>query len=320
MWRRALTIMIPLVLWLGCSGDQGPTADAMTQVIVSRAAHVRQSRLYAHVEALSSIHSRWMHYDPGTTATLDWLGETLADQGTPAVADSFVIHRIRDIPTANLVVTLPGQTRPNEYVLVGAHWDCQSYPESWTDSTARAAGAIDNATGVAALVELARVLADAPLARTVQIIFWAGEEIGMFGSRRVATAWRHPSAGDSLVCVVNVDMIGWDGDLRRDASLVCDTLSAPLAGAALPYAQLAASPLLVDSLNRGTGSWGVSSDHLQFWYYALPAIWLHEGIADAYPFANHAADSLPDLQPDYLADATRALVGTVMALAEPITP
>ena len=76
----------------------------------------------------------------------------------------------------------------------------------------------------------------------------------------------------------------------------------------------------MDSLNRGTGSWGVSSDHLQFWYYALPAIWLHEGIADAYPFANHAADSLPDLQPDYLADATRALVGTVMALAQPITP
>lgn len=318
MWRRFLICALLLAAGLGCSEtDRRLPEDPRVRTLRAAAAQVDPERLYAHVAALSGIHSRWMHYDPGTAATIDWLLATLAAQGTPASTDSFTFHRIRDIHTANVVLRFPGQVRPEERILVGAHWDTTSYPESWQDSSARAPGAVDNASGVAALIELARVLADRPLERSVEIVFVAAEEIGMFGSRRVRDYWRFENGPDSLVCYVNVDMLGYDADLP-DAKIICDTLSAAIAADLLPWAQLTGEGLALDTLLRSTGNPGGSSDHLQFWYYGLPAIWVHEGPEDASPNANAMADSLPDLDPRFLTAGTRALVGAVMHLAEPV--
>ncbi len=316
MWRSFLVSLFALALVLGCSGREGPE-PSRERAIQGAAKQVDAERLYAHVAALSSIHSRWMHYDPGTAATINWLLATLAAQGTPAVTDSFTFHRLRDIHTANVVVTLPGHGRPEEFILIGAHWDTTSYPESWQDSSARAPGAIDNASGVAALIELARVLADRPLERTVQIIFFAGEEIGFKGSTRVRDYWFAETGPDSLVCMINVDMLGSDPDLP-DANLICNALSAPLAAAALPWAQLAGHGVALDTMMRNSGNPGGSSDFLPFWYYDMPAFWIHEGPEDASPLANDMGDSLPALQLDFLTHGTRAIVGAVMHLAEPV--
>jgi len=320
MWRHLILPTLALMLALGCSDEERPQAgDDRSAAILSAAEQVSPYRLYAHVAELSAIHSRWMYYDPGTAATINWLLATLAAQGTAARTDSFTYHRLRDIHTANVVVDFPGHGRPEEFVLVGAHWDTQSYPESWWDSTARAPGAIDNASGVAALVELARVLASRPLERSVQIVFFAGEEIGFWGSTRVRDYWEHETGPDSLVCLINVDMLGSDPD-QPDANMICDTLSAPLAAAALPWAQLAGDGMALDTMLRTAGNPGGSSDHLPFWYHGLPAIFLHEGPEDASPFANHMGDSLPELQLEFLDSGARALVGAVMHLAEPVLP
>jgi Zn-dependent M28 family amino/carboxypeptidase len=319
MWRSFLASLLLLALVLGCSERERSALTAREEAILGAAKQVDADRLYAHVAALSGIHSRWMHYDPGTAATINWLLATLAAQGTAARTDSFTFHRTRDIHTANVVVDFPGHGRPAEFILIGAHWDTTSYPESWFDSTARAPGAIDNASGVAALLELARVLADRPLERSVQIIFFAGEEIGFKGSTRVRDYWEHEAGPDSLVCLINVDMLGSDPDLP-DANMICDTLSAPLAAAALPWAQLAGSGVALDTMLRTAGNPGGSSDHLPFWYHGLPAFFLHEGPDDASPLANSMGDSLPALQVEFLTQGTRALVGAVMHLAEPLLP
>ena len=318
MWRSFLYSLFALALVLGCSERERPEPNR-ERAILGAARQVDAERLYEHVAALSSIHSRWMHYDPGTAATINWLMAALAAQETAARTDSFTYHRFRDIHTANVVADFPGHGRPEEFVLVGAHWDTQSYPESWLDSTARAPGAVDNASGVAALLELARVLADHPLERSVQIIFFAGEESGFWGSTRVRDYWEHETGPDSLVCLINVDMLGYDPD-QPDANLICDTLSAPLAAAALPWAQLAADGIALDTMLRTTGNPGGSSDHLPFWYHGLPAFFLHEGPADASPHGNYMADSLPDLNAEFLAQGTRGLVGAIMHLAEPVLP
>lgn len=318
MWRRFLICALLLAAGLGCSEtDQQLPEDPRARAIRSAAAQVDADRLYAHVAALSGIHSRWMYYDPGTAATINWLLATLAEQGTAADTDSFTYHRIRDVRTANVTAEFPGHGRPEEFIVVGAHWDTQSYPESWGDSTVRAPGAVDNASGVAAVLELARILGEQPLERSVRIHFFAGEELGFWGSLRVRDYWEHENGPDSLVCFINVDMLGFDPD-QYDANFICDTLSAPLAAAALPWAQLAGTGVAVDTMLRSAGNPGGSSDHLPFWYHGLPAFFVHEGPADASPNANHMADSLPDLDPRFLAAGTRALVGAVMHLAEPV--
>jgi len=319
MWHRFVCATLLLALALGCSERDRSEPLGRVGTVVNAAQRVDADRLFDHVAALSSIHSRWMHYDPGTAATINWLMATLAAQGTAGRTDSFTFHRTRDIHTANVVVDFPGHGRPQDFIVVGAHWDTTSYPESWQDSSARAPGTIDNASGVAALLELARILASQPLERSVQLVFFAGEEIGLKGSYRVCDYWLDENGPDSLVCMVNIDMLGADPD-RRDANLICDALSAPLAAAALPWARLACDGVALDTMLRTAGNPGGSSDHLPFWYASLPAIWLHEGPADASPLANTMGDSLPALQLDFLTQGTRALIGTVLQLAEPVLP
>lgn len=80
------------------------------------------------------------------------------------------------VGTHNLIAEIPGGDKANELVLVGAHLD------SWHGAT----GATDNAAGVAAVLEAARILTGlrVPLRRTVRIAFWGGEEVfGLAGSR-----------------------------------------------------------------------------------------------------------------------------------------
>ena len=82
--------------------------------------------------------------------------------------------------TANVVATKRGTTRPNEIIVIGGHFD----------SVPRSPGANDNASGVATLMEAARVLAPLQMARTIQFVPFSGEELGLFGSAAFANERR----------------------------------------------------------------------------------------------------------------------------------
>jgi hypothetical protein len=75
----------------------------------------------------------------------------------------------------NVIADLPGTEWPDEYVIVGGHID------SWDGAT----GAMDNGTGVAAVMEAARLLSQSGVRprRTIRFMFWSGEEQGLQGSR-----------------------------------------------------------------------------------------------------------------------------------------
>lgn len=75
----------------------------------------------------------------------------------------------------NTIAEIPGTDRGNEVVMIGAHMD------SWHGGT----GATDNAAGVAAVMEAARILRSLEVRprRTIRIALWSGEEQGLFGSR-----------------------------------------------------------------------------------------------------------------------------------------
>ena len=109
---RLTILVLALALVLGCSTDPGITP---LETVFCRATNeVSETQLLASVTALSGIHSRFMHWDPGNAATVTWLMETLAEQGSPAEADSFSYLRIRWIHTANVVSHFPGRTRPED--------------------------------------------------------------------------------------------------------------------------------------------------------------------------------------------------------------
>jgi hypothetical protein len=101
------------------------------------------------------------------------------------------------VTTSNVIADLPGTTHPEEVVLVGAHFDAY-----W-------AGADDNSTGVAAVLELARVLSQYKFERTLRFVGFDMEEYGLVGSNRyVGTLTSH----EKTVMSVNFDCIGYYDD------------------------------------------------------------------------------------------------------------
>lgn len=109
-------------------------------------------------------------------------------------------------PWRNYVVEIKGTEKPDEVILIGAHFD--AYPGS--------PGADDNGTGTAALLEIARVLRGREFKRTVRLVFFNLEEVGLVGSRHHAARWREArNAGahrERIALMLSLEMLGYFTD------------------------------------------------------------------------------------------------------------
>ena len=110
------------------------------------------------------------------------------------------------LTTRNVAARLTGTTHPEETVMFGAHWDAFGH------ATANAAGddiyngAVDNASGVAGLLELARLFAEAPRTeRSTLFMSWAAEEAGLLGAYHYAAYPLVPL--ETTVANINMDSL-----------------------------------------------------------------------------------------------------------------
>jgi Zn-dependent M28 family amino/carboxypeptidase len=113
----------------------------------------------------------------------------------------------------NVVGQLPGKAHPNERIIYTAHWDHLGIglPDAKGDRIYN--GAVDNGTGVAALIELARTFGKAPRTdRTVMFMSVTAEEKGLLGSEYYATRPLYPLA--STVANINMDVLGVNGPAK----------------------------------------------------------------------------------------------------------
>lgn len=122
----------------------------------------------------------------------------------------------------NKMVTIPGHgPNADEIVLMTAHLDSTS---DYANRNTNAPGAEDNASGVAALMEAARLFRFYKFDRTIKIIFFTGEEQGLLGS--FAYVADNLSEMVHIVGLVNLDMFGYDSDNDRCFELHVGTLAA----------------------------------------------------------------------------------------------
>jgi aminopeptidase YwaD len=169
----------------------------------------------------------------------------------------------------------------DEVVLVTAHLD--HVGRGWFGSAARAGGEIhngadDNASGTAALLEVAEHLAAAaPLRRTVLFAGWCGEEKGLVGSE----FWcAHPTLDLSrVVANVNLDMVGRYRTEGEDAEGL-SVVGAPTGTGLAEKAQAAAKA----TGTRITPSWDAweQSDHFSLYQKKVPVLFLHTGLHPDY--------------------------------------
>jgi Zn-dependent M28 family amino/carboxypeptidase len=132
--------------------------------------------------------------------------------GNATFSASYAVKR-QTIRSKNVLGRLAGTTRPNETILFGAHWDHLGVgaPDARGDSIYN--GAVDNGTGIAAVLELARVFAAGPRTqRSLVFAFWTAEEKGLLGSEYYASNPVYPL--ETTVAGFNIDALSPTGPAR----------------------------------------------------------------------------------------------------------
>lgn len=109
-------------------------------------------------------------------------------------------------PMPSVILTIDGANTPDEFVIIGGHIDSFSF-----QGNNNAPGADDNASGIASLNEMVRVLLEKNFVpnRTIEVMAFAAEEIGLVGSAEIAE--EYADNGVNVAAFVQFDMTGYKG-------------------------------------------------------------------------------------------------------------
>jgi len=180
--------------------------------------------------------------------------------------------RATDVVSHNVIARLPGASRPGEYVLYGAHWDAngRNGPDARADGIRN--GAVDNATGTAEVLEIARAFAAGPRpARTVVFAAWTAEEKGLLGAEYYVANPIYPLAKTAGVINLDPHVVL---PAARDIELVGGgrtDLESRLADAATTLG------LRVTPEPNPEAGWYFRSDHFPFAKKGVPALAFRAG-------------------------------------------
>jgi hypothetical protein len=179
-----------------------------------------------------------------------------------------------DAPSGNVIAELRGRERPEEIVLVSCHLD------SWDMGT----GALDDAVGCGIVTAAVKLIAELPRRprRTIQIVYFGSEEVGLLGARAYAAA--DPARLERIVMASQSDF-GFGRVWAADSGVN---------PAALPYARaiqqvLRGLDIVPDTSNRASGGPDVSVLKAQ----GVPVFGLEQDGRDYFDF-HHTPDDTFD--------------------------
>jgi Zn-dependent M28 family amino/carboxypeptidase len=195
------------------------------------------------------------------------------------------------LPTQNLVAIVRGRDPKlrGQYVVLGAHFDHLGRSATFgaLDPEAKDAirnGADDNASGTAGIMELARLLAANPPRRSVVIVAFSAEELGILGSSYFVANPPAPIAIDSIQAMLNFDMIG---RLRNDRLLIFGTGTSP-DWPSLISAMNGTTQFTLGMVPDGFGP----SDHSAFYARNVPVLHFFSDTHEDYHRASDDADRI----------------------------
>ena len=170
---------------------------------------LQASHLMATVDGLTAFQNR-RHTSSHGVAAAHWLADhwrSLIPASRRDVRVVPVVHA--GWPQNSVMLEIVGNVRPSETVVLGGHLDSIA---PGTIEGARAPGADDNASGIAALTEVIRVMMEGGYkpGRTLRFIGYAAEEVGLRGSGEIAADFLARS--DAVVGVLQLDMTAFQGD------------------------------------------------------------------------------------------------------------
>lgn len=287
------------------SADRGSAAiePRSLAAIPDLVAQVSPGRLRADILALQGFKTRYAS-TPECEKSGDFILERFRQLGLDAAGDPFAFESFYQ--SQNIRAVIPGKVAPERIVLACAHYDSTS-----GTPLVFAPGADDNASGTAAVLELARILAGQSFDFSIVLLCVSAEEWGLYGSAHYARQARQQGA--EIIGVVNLDMIGYPGAEQRVLDVIGDLRSEWLADRFIAAAQPFVGLKLLKIINPSL-TW---SDHSSFWDQGYPALCAIEDSDN--PFYHRTSDMLETLDLEFAAEAVKASLAAVAWMAQPLS-
>lgn len=284
---------------------------------------ITADRLRAHVAVLAGeVGERNVYRPQALAAAARYITQYWQRHGYQVNARSYSVQGVR---SANLEITRLGRVFPKQIILIGAHYD----------SVIGSPGANDNGSGVAALLELARLMTHKEPARTLRLVAFTNEEPPFFFWKNMGSLVYAKEArrrGDDIRLMVSLETIGYykdDPNSQRYPPLfrffypdranfiafVSNFRSRKLMlKAAAAFRAHSDFPIE----HTATFAWlpGVAwSDHYSFWRQGYRALMVTDTAFYRYPYYHTEQDTPDKLDYPRLARATEGLYWAFVSLA-----
>ncbi len=250
------------------------------------------------------IRTRWT-LDPtapdGITLAREYLEDRFMAAGCVVELQEFPVPGHAGITASNVIAVKTGTTRPDEILVVGAHYDALAQSAGLD-----AHGAEDNASGVASVMHLAEVLQGWETERTIHFIAFGAEEQGLYGS--IFYVQKAVDDGLQIVGALTMDMISaWVDDygILIEGTNAFEELMFALRDNVVEWT----------TLDFDLSYFSFGSDHVPFQVKGIPAILGIDLDWAAYADYHSSTDTFDKVDPSLGTEITRAMAGTVADIA-----
>ena len=282
-----------------------------------------RGRLEEHVTMLGGeIGERNLWHYGELQAAADYIEGQLEDLGYEVSRQEFTVE---NRAVWNIEAELTGGSKPGEIFVVGAHYD----------SVLGSPGSNDNGSGVAAVLEIARLLAGEKLERTVRLVAFVNEEPPFFQTENMGSrvyAARSRERGERIVGMISVETIGYYSDSAGSQKypfpfsfFYPDTANFIGFVGNLGSRQLVRSAIASFRRNTQFPSEGLAapgsitgvgwSDHWSFWKEGYPAIMITDTALFRYPYYHSMSDTPDKIDYERMARVVAGIARVVAELA-----
>jgi hypothetical protein len=257
------------------------------------------------IAVLSAIPTRYS-YAEGCRLAEQYVFDQFALLG---LNSSFFPFQYGGTDMRNVIGEKLGVAYPESVIIVCGHLDCTSEMPDIL-----APGAEDNGSGSAVVLEAARAISPFPCSLTVRFVTFSGEEQGLIGSDYYAAYV--DDRNESIVAVINADMVAYSGPYAQDIYVFSDRQSYSLGALG---ASIISEYTDLDTVTRYESLPRYGSDHYSFAIRGFPAIFFIDAWFDFdwYPYYHTAADTLGNLNMAQQAAIGQAIAALAATLAHP---
>ena len=301
---------------------RGPLSAATDEI------RALERQLRAHVDMLAGeIGERNVFRYPQLVSAAEYIKKTLSESGYEVARQGYDVS---GQACENIEAEVRGTDRPDEIVLIGAHYD----------SVKGSPGANDNATGVAAILALAGAFAQNPAPRTLRFVAFANEEPPFFQGRHMGSrvyAKRSRQRGEHIILMVSLETIGYYSNESGSQRYVFPLhFFYPSTGNFIAFVSNVENGQLVRQLvgafrrhtsfpSEGAALWGWLpgvgwSDHWAFWKEGFPAVMVTDTALFRDPAYHTSKDTPKNIHYEHFARVVSGLQAVIAEFAHSTEP